>query len=81
MNTFIPGYLSALALSSLAGCSATNPSLMFGDTTTSACGYRVGSEHNVIREQTLSYDRSQLGRTKSNDPPLRGRADFLRKSI
>ncbi|CAN7713480.1 hypothetical protein LJR290_005979 [Variovorax sp. LjRoot290] len=42
MNTFIPGYLSALALSSLAGCSATNPPLMFGDTTT--FGVRLGND-------------------------------------
>ncbi|NDZ11494.1 hypothetical protein C7T35_01390 [Variovorax sp. WS11] len=40
-------------------------------------GYRAGTEHDVIREQALSYDRSQLGRTKSNDPPLRGRADYI----
>ncbi|WP_295978905.1 type I restriction enzyme HsdR N-terminal domain-containing protein [uncultured Variovorax sp.] len=40
-------------------------------------GYRAGSEHDVLREQTLTYEASQLGRRKPNDPPLRGRADYI----
>ncbi|MES9901470.1 MAG: hypothetical protein ABW168_02165 [Sedimenticola sp.] len=40
-------------------------------------GYRSGTEHNVIREQSLSYPKSQLGRKKNTDPILRGRADYI----
>lgn len=40
-------------------------------------GYRTGTEHDVIREQTLAYDRTQLGRRKPTDPILRGRADYI----
>ena len=40
-------------------------------------GYRSGTEHNVIREQSLSYPKSFLGRKKNSDPILRGRADYI----
>ncbi len=40
-------------------------------------GYRSGTDNNVIREQPLSYPKSYLGRKKSNDPILRGRADYI----
>lgn len=40
-------------------------------------GYRSGTEHNIIREQALSYPKEFLGRKKSNDPVLRGRADYI----
>lgn len=40
-------------------------------------GYRRGTEHNIIREQSLIYDREQLGRRKATDPLLRGRADYI----
>ncbi len=40
-------------------------------------GYRSGTEHNVIREQPLSYPRTYLGRKKNTDPILRGRADYI----
>lgn len=40
-------------------------------------GYRSGSEHPVIREQALSYDRLSLVRRKSVDPVLRGRAAYI----
>ncbi|CAN7784248.1 type I restriction enzyme HsdR N-terminal domain-containing protein [Variovorax sp. LjRoot175] len=40
-------------------------------------GYRRGTEHNIIREQSLTYDRIQLGRRKATDPLLRGRADYI----
>ncbi len=40
-------------------------------------GYRSGTEHNVIREQSLSYPKSFLGRKKNTDPILRGRADYI----
>jgi len=40
-------------------------------------GYRSGAENNVIREQSLQYPKSPLGRKKPNDPPIRGRADYI----
>lgn len=40
-------------------------------------GYRKGTEHDIIREQALNYDRIQLGRRKATDPLLRGRADYI----
>lgn len=41
-------------------------------------GYRSGSEHNVIREQSLRYPRLFLGRKDSKkDPHLRGKADYI----
>ena len=40
-------------------------------------GYRSGTENNVIREQSLSYPKSSLGRKKKTDPILRGRADYI----
>lgn len=40
-------------------------------------GYRTGTEHNVRREVDLRYSSVQLGRQKSSDPPLRGRADYI----
>jgi hypothetical protein len=42
-----------------------------------AMGYRTGTEHNVLRELSLTYSRVQLGREKANDPPLRGKADYV----
>lgn len=40
-------------------------------------GYRSGTDNNVIREQSLSYPKSYLGRKKNTDPILRGRADYI----
>lgn len=40
-------------------------------------GYRSGTEHDVIREQTLSYPKVSLGRQKNTDPLVRGRADYI----
>jgi len=40
-------------------------------------GYRSGTDNNVIREQSLSYPKSYLGRKKNSDPILRGRADYI----
>lgn len=40
-------------------------------------GYRAGTEHNILRELTLTYDRNSLGRRKATDPALRGRADYI----
>jgi len=41
-------------------------------------GYRSGSEHNVIREQSLRYPRIFIGRKNiKKDPILRGIADYI----
>lgn len=40
-------------------------------------GYRSGTLDNVIREQYLSYPQLSLGRRKSTDPFLRGKADYI----
>jgi len=40
-------------------------------------GYRSGTNHNVIREQPLSYPKAFLGRKQRNDPILRGKADYI----
>ena len=41
-------------------------------------GYRSGTEHNVIREQSLRYPRAFIGRKDSKkDPILRGVADYI----
>jgi len=40
-------------------------------------GYKRRSENDILREFSLSYDRNFLGRKKNNDPPLRGRADYV----
>lgn len=40
-------------------------------------GYRSGTEHDVIREQSLAYTKLQLGRQKESDPTIRGRADYV----
>jgi Type I restriction enzyme R protein N terminus (HSDR_N) len=43
-----------------------------------ALGYRSGSEHNVVREQSLRYPRVFLGRKNvKKDPILRGKADYI----
>ncbi len=43
-----------------------------------ALGYRTGSVHNVIREQSLRYNRLFLGRRNPRrDPIIRGRADYI----
>lgn len=43
-----------------------------------ALGYRSGTAHNVIREQSLRYPYQSLGRKDARkDPPLRGRADYI----
>lgn len=43
-----------------------------------ALGYRSGTENNIIREQSLRYPRTFLGRKKpERDPLLRGRADYI----
>jgi hypothetical protein len=40
-------------------------------------GYRRGTCNDIVREPVLTYDRQFLGRKKPNDPPLRGRADYV----
>ncbi|MEJ2436835.1 MAG: type I restriction enzyme HsdR N-terminal domain-containing protein [Sulfurovaceae bacterium] len=41
-------------------------------------GYRSGSKHNVIREQSLRYPRIFMGRKDAKkDPILRGKADYI----
>lgn len=41
-------------------------------------GYRSGSDHNVIREQSLRYPRAFIGRKNlKKDPILRGKADYI----
>lgn len=40
-------------------------------------GYFRGSPNDIRREHPLRYDKSYLGRKKSSDPPLRGRADYV----
>ncbi len=41
-------------------------------------GYRSGTEHDVIREQSLRYPRIFLGRKNAKkDPILRGKADYI----
>jgi hypothetical protein len=41
-------------------------------------GYRSGTNHNVIREQSLRYPHSFLGRKDSKkDPLLRGKVDYI----
>lgn len=40
-------------------------------------GYRQGSDANILTEKTLRYEKAFLGRKKSNDPPLIGRADYI----
>ncbi|MEA2877373.1 MAG: hypothetical protein QOF14_2569 [Hyphomicrobiales bacterium] len=42
-----------------------------------ALGYRRGTESDILREFSLSYDRLFLGRKKKNDPPLKGRPDYV----
>ncbi|HMI95122.1 MAG TPA: hypothetical protein VK479_01330 [Micropepsaceae bacterium] len=43
----------------------------------SALGYRRGTENDILREISIAYERVFLGRKKKNDPPLRGRADYV----
>ncbi len=41
-------------------------------------GYRSATEHNVLREQILSYPKAWLGRKDAKkDPLLRGKADYI----
>ena len=40
-------------------------------------GYKKGTNADILREHTLKYDYVFLGRKKRNDPPLRGRADYV----
>ncbi len=40
-------------------------------------GYRSGTANNVVREQHLTYSQLSLGRKKSSDPYLRGKADYI----
>ncbi len=40
-------------------------------------GYKRGTLNDILREFPLAYDRFFLGRKKKNDPPLRGRADYI----
>ncbi|MGU5679054.1 type I restriction enzyme HsdR N-terminal domain-containing protein [Aeromonas allosaccharophila] len=40
-------------------------------------GYRSGTSNNIVREQTLTYAKSSLGRKKATDPYLKGRADYI----
>jgi hypothetical protein len=40
-------------------------------------GYKWGTDAQILRELSLSYPRIFLGRKKINDPPLRGKADYV----
>jgi len=40
-------------------------------------GYQRGTENDILREFSISYGRNFLGRKKNDDPPLRGRADYV----
>ncbi len=40
-------------------------------------GYGSSTLNNIIREQHLSYPKLSLGRRKSTDPYLRGKADYI----
>ena len=40
-------------------------------------GYQRGTENDILRELSISYGHNFLGRKKNNDPPLRGRADYV----
>ncbi|KJE34139.1 hypothetical protein UF64_17180 [Thalassospira sp. HJ] len=42
-----------------------------------ALGYERGTLNDILRERSLRYERTFLGRKKDNDPPLRGRADYI----
>jgi len=42
-----------------------------------ALGYKRGTRNDIDRESRLSYEYKFLGRKKSTDPPLRGRADYV----
>lgn len=43
-----------------------------------ALGYQSGTEFNAIREQSLRYPKSYLGRKNpAKDPELRGKADYV----
>lgn len=43
----------------------------------SALGYKRGTENNITREWSIDYGKAFLGRKKPNDPPLRGRPDYV----
>ncbi len=43
----------------------------------SALGYARGTANDILREYALSYGRFFLGRKKKDDPPLRGRANYI----
>lgn len=40
-------------------------------------GYARGTQNDILREYTLSYDRIFLGRKNKSDPKMRGRADYI----
>jgi len=40
-------------------------------------GYRRDSDNDIITEQSLRYPKAFLGRKKSTDPKLRGKADYI----
>ncbi len=42
-----------------------------------ALGYARGTPNDILREFSVAYERIFLGRKKKNDPPLRGRADYV----
>ena len=42
-----------------------------------ALGYKRGTANDIARELSLVYERQFLGRKKSTDQPLRGRADYI----
>jgi hypothetical protein len=42
-----------------------------------ALGYATGTANDIVREKTLEYSSSPLGRKKKSDQPLRGRADYI----
>ena len=42
-----------------------------------ALGYAHNTPNDILRELSLKYDKIALGRSKSTDPPVRGRADYV----
>lgn len=61
----------------LEGANETDVRAEIADPFLAALGYARGTSNDIARELSLTYDRQFLGRKKSSDPPLRGRADYV----
>lgn len=61
----------------LEGANETDVRAEIAEPFLAALGYRRGTSHDIARELPLKYPRQSLGRKKQNDPPLRGRADYV----